>query len=81
MTIFPLRASSSALFGLALLSALALPACGGDDGNVDRDEETSGDGDGDPTGDGDGDPTTGDGDGDGDPTTGDGDGDAILCFL
>ena len=63
------------LFECVLLSALALPACGGDDGNVDRDEETSGDGDGDPTGDGDGDPTTGDGDGDGDPTTGDGDGD------
>jgi hypothetical protein len=59
--------------------ALALGACGGDDGpSGSGDDATSGitslgDGDGDPTtGDGDGDPTTGDGDGE---PTGDGDGD------
>jgi hypothetical protein len=74
---------------LLLVTSLALPACGGDDGGEDElvgdtsGDPSTGDGDGDPTtGDGDGDPTTGDGDGDpstgdgdGDPSTGDGDGD------
>lgn len=72
---------------VALAIALALTACGSDDGPMETGFTTVvGDGDGDPSGDGDGDPSSGDGDGDGDgdsssgdgdgdPETGDGDGD------